>query len=179
MKGAAKIALAKPQLTHRVTQELLKVKTAKHKTEECRNIVLGQTITAEGGTVIAGARDESGAFVDTAAFLRERGPHPAPASGAGANTTLAVVATDFRLSRLELQAMARQAMNAIVRRIAPANTPFDGDLVFACSSGKDADEITPTQLLRIGLAAEWALAQAIGRAVRPAEAGDPPHRAPD
>ena len=133
----------------------------------------------EGGAVIAGARDESGAFVDTAAFLRERGPPPAPASGAGANTTLAVVATDFRLSRLELQAMARQAMNAIVRRIAPANTPFDGDLVFACSSGKDADEITPTQLLRIGLAAEWALAQAIGRAVRPAEAGDPPHRAPD
>ncbi len=48
LKGAAKIALAKPQLTHRVTQELLKVETAKYKTEECRNIALGQTITAFG-----------------------------------------------------------------------------------------------------------------------------------
>ncbi|MFC1783138.1 hypothetical protein ACFL02_06090 [Planctomycetota bacterium] len=42
--GAAKIALAKPKLTERITQEILKVEKAKYKTAECRNVALGQAI---------------------------------------------------------------------------------------------------------------------------------------
>lgn len=44
VNGAAKIALANPHLTKRITDELLKVEKAKYQTDECRNIVLGQTI---------------------------------------------------------------------------------------------------------------------------------------
>lgn len=44
--GAAKIALAKPQLTERIAKELLKVEKAQYKTTECRNVALGQAIKA-------------------------------------------------------------------------------------------------------------------------------------
>ncbi len=42
--GATKIALAKPELTERITKELLKVEKAKYQTTECRNVALGHTI---------------------------------------------------------------------------------------------------------------------------------------
>jgi L-aminopeptidase/D-esterase-like protein len=56
--------------------------------------------------------------------------------------------------------------SAIVRRIAPANTIFDGDVVFAVSTAPNAREYAPPELLAIGAAAQVALEQAIIRAVR-------------
>lgn len=131
------------------------------------------------GAIIAGARDESGALVDTAAYLRQREPPRGVVRQAGSNTTLAVVATEYPLTRVHLQTIARQAMNAIVRRIAPANTQFDGDLVFACCTGREPGDVAPARVMRIGLCAEWALAQAIERAVRASPAGDPVERGTD
>jgi len=46
VKGAAKIALTKPELTEKITKELLKVEKAKYQTTECRNVVLGHTINS-------------------------------------------------------------------------------------------------------------------------------------
>lgn len=119
------------------------------------------------GEIIAGARNEAGTFVDTAAYLREHGIPPRSAPGPGTNTTLAVVATDYPLSRTDLAALAGQAMNAIVRRISPANTQFDGDLVFTCSTGAEPAEVPAAELLRLGSCAELALARAIERSVAP------------
>lgn len=133
----------------------------------------------ESGIIVAGARDERGSFIDTAAHLRRHGLAADRPAQAGSNTTLAVVATDYPLTRLELRAVARQAMNAVARRISPANTQFDGDLVFACSTGSGPGGATPGQVLRVGLCAEFALAQAIGRAVGPPHAGDQRNPAPD
>ena len=44
--GAAKIALAKPHLTDKITKEILKVEKAKYQTAECRNIALGHAINS-------------------------------------------------------------------------------------------------------------------------------------
>ena len=46
--GAAKIALAQPKLTEKITREILKVEKAKYKTPECRNVALGQAIDTFG-----------------------------------------------------------------------------------------------------------------------------------
>jgi L-aminopeptidase/D-esterase-like protein len=119
------------------------------------------------GTIVAGARDPHGAFVDTAAYLRERGIPPRTAPQPGTNTTLGVVATDIPLSRTDLAAVAGQAMNAIVRHIAPANTQFDGDLVFACSTAPEPGQVPAAELLRVAICAEWVLARAIERSVGP------------
>ena len=42
--NAARIALAKPALTERITGEILKVENASYQTDECRNVALGQAI---------------------------------------------------------------------------------------------------------------------------------------
>ena len=44
MRGAAKIALAKPGLAERISKELLKVGKGRYQTAECRNVALGHAI---------------------------------------------------------------------------------------------------------------------------------------
>ncbi len=44
IKGAAKIALAKPELSDRIAKEILKVEKAKYQTAECRNVAMGHAI---------------------------------------------------------------------------------------------------------------------------------------
>ena len=52
--GSAKIALAKPELTQRITREILKVEKAKYENKsapspECRNVAIGQAIDSFDG----------------------------------------------------------------------------------------------------------------------------------
>ncbi|HEX6132660.1 MAG TPA: P1 family peptidase [Longimicrobiales bacterium] len=120
------------------------------------------------GSIIAGARSADGSPLDS----MRAALHAAPDGGSPiANTTLCVVATDAPLSRIALQTVARMGSSAVVRRIAPANTVFDGDAVFALSTSDSVQELSPAELLSIGAAAQLALEEAIIRAVRP----DPPH----
>lgn len=46
IKGAARIASAKPHLTERIVKELLRVEKAEYKTAECRNVAIGHAIEA-------------------------------------------------------------------------------------------------------------------------------------
>jgi L-aminopeptidase/D-esterase-like protein len=116
------------------------------------------------GTIIAGARDDAGAPLDSMRAVCD--PSRITASPAR-NTTLCVVATDAPLSRLALQTVARMGSSAIVRRIAPANTVFDGDIVFALSTADGVEDASPAGLLSFAAVAQLALEEAILRAVRP------------
>ena len=55
---------------------------------------------------------------------------------AGANTTIAVVATDAPLDKSGCRRLAMMAQDGLARAIRPAHTPFDGDTVFALSTGE-------------------------------------------
>jgi D-aminopeptidase len=79
------------------------------------------------------------------------------------NTTIAVVATDARLSKADCQRMAVTAHDGIARAVVPSHTPHDGDLVFALSTG--VHEVGPMETFNIGVAAAHCLARAIARAV--------------
>jgi L-aminopeptidase/D-esterase-like protein len=83
---------------------------------------------------------------------------------AGANTTIAVVATDAPLSKSGCRRFAMMAQDGLARAIRPAHTPFDGDTVFALSTGTGA-EVDPARLTRVGMAAADCLARAIMRAI--------------
>jgi L-aminopeptidase/D-esterase-like protein len=118
------------------------------------------------GTIIAGPRDADGAPTDT-----ERAIAAGMAGGgfgAGANTTLAVVALNIALSKLELLQVARAAGAAFNRRIGPAGTSFDGDVIFAVSPMEGRGG----RLLQAEVAAVAALEDAIVRAVRLAKGRD-------
>ncbi|MGE3875735.1 MAG: P1 family peptidase [Parvibaculaceae bacterium] len=86
------------------------------------------------------------------------------------NTTIAVVATDATLSRIEARRFAIMARDGMARAIRPAHTPFDGDTVFALATGKKAlPEQRQLTLAALGSIAADTLARAIGRALWTAE----------
>ena len=77
------------------------------------------------------------------------------------NTTLVVVATNARLTKVEAEKLAQLAHLGMARAIDPVNTMSDGDLVVALSIG---DAKAPVDSL--GVAAAEAVAESILRAVR-------------
>lgn len=79
-------------------------------------------------------------------------------------TTLVIVATDAPLDRARCSVVARMASAGMARTLYPAFTPFDGDIVFACSTGTGEPPDT-LALLKIGDAAARAVARAIIAAV--------------
>lgn len=122
-----------------------------------------------GGTIIAGARDGEGGFVDIAWRIADGSvPQRRMADLQGRNTTIALVATNALLSRVELQHLAGAAGAAIYRRITPSGTSFDGDVVFsACPL-----EGRPAAVPHVEALAVRALEEAIERAVRLARGRD-------
>ena len=83
---------------------------------------------------------------------------------AGANTTIGVVATDMPLDKARCRRLAIMAQDGLAQAIRPAHTPFDGDTVFALSTGNGPPG-GPDQLTLLGAAAASCLARAIMRAV--------------
>jgi L-aminopeptidase/D-esterase-like protein len=77
------------------------------------------------------------------------------------NTTLVVIATDARLSRLQLFRLVVRAHDALAACLRPVHTDFDGDVVFAASVGTRVAEVHP-----LAEAAFGATAHAIEKAVR-------------
>ncbi len=103
-------------------------------------------VTARDGRVLAAA--------DPAA--------PSPVAG---NTVLVVVATDAALDRAQCQALAGLAHDTLARLIRPAHTMWDGDVVFAVSSG-DGSRATIETVFALSSALDDALGEAIERSVR-------------
>ncbi|MEL7460810.1 MAG: P1 family peptidase [Pseudomonadota bacterium] len=83
---------------------------------------------------------------------------------AGTATTLAVIATDARLTKAQCHRVAVAAHDGIARAIVPAHTPFDGDLVFALSTGT-GPAVGDTDMIALCHAAATTLARAIARGV--------------
>jgi L-aminopeptidase/D-esterase-like protein len=116
------------------------------------------------GRIIAGARGEEGRFLDAARLLAEE-PHRLAAMAAEQrmrNTTLAVVATNAALDRIQLQQLARAAGAGLFHRITPAGSSFDGDIVFALGAVAG----TPAGAPHVEALAVAALEEAIERGVR-------------
>lgn len=92
--------------------------------------------------------------------------HLKPGAGAaGANTTLAIVATDASLDRVAAARMAAVAHDGLARALFPVHTPFDGDLVFAVATGEDRVPPHAEECMRLEHAAAHCLARAVARAV--------------
>jgi L-aminopeptidase/D-esterase-like protein len=120
---------------------------------------LGDVLDPHTGKIVAGARKskDSHEFADSARAMIEG----RSAGFTRSNTTLAVIATNAKLSKTGATKLAQLASLGMIRAISPVNTMSDGDLVFAVSVG-EANASVDT----LGAAGAEALAQAILRAVR-------------
>lgn len=113
------------------------------------------------GRILAGARNPRGEFLDSAKLMSQLPGTPAFGSVTPQHTTLCVVATNVSLERGELEQLARAAGAALFKRITPAGTSFDGDIVFAvCQPDGPRGALLPIELI-----ATAALEDAIERGV--------------
>jgi len=120
---------------------------------------VGDVVDPATGAIVAGARDPTGmGFLDSARWLLEGGKSDAQA---GANTTIAVVATDAHLTKAQANRLAMLASHGLARAIRPA-TLFDGDTIFALASARPGMQ---EDLSLLGAAAAEVLSLAIVRGV--------------
>jgi len=120
---------------------------------------LGDVRDPDSGKIIAGARKapDSREFAGTVEQMLKGEIGGAERS----HTTLAVVATNAKLTKVQANKLAQFASLGMARTIYPVNTMADGDTVFALSIGDREADINV-----LGVAAAEALARAIVRAVK-------------
>ncbi|MCH8953286.1 MAG: P1 family peptidase [Proteobacteria bacterium] len=104
--------------------------------------------------------------------------HDFAAAPPGANTTLAVIATDAHLTRAQAKRVACMAHDGFARAIRPVHSPLDGDTVFVLATGAIALADPVGDLARLGMLAADCTARAITRGVYEAAplAGWPAYR---
>ncbi len=114
------------------------------------------------GRILAGARKapDSREFANAIEVIKQRPPAPLVRT----NTTIGVVATNARLTKVEATKLAQFGSLGMARTIYPVNTTNDGDTLFALSAGDRRGDINT-----LGAAAAEAVAEAILRAVRSAK----------
>lgn len=90
---------------------------------------------------------------------------PQPRKRMGEATTIAIVATDARLTQAQAQRMATAAHDGMARALVPSHSPLDGDLVFAAATGAREMADPLADGFALGHAAAACLARAIARAI--------------
>lgn len=88
----------------------------------------------------------------------------------GANTTIAIIATDAILTGAQAKRMAVAAQDGIGRAVVPSHTPVDGDLVFVAATGTRALADPIMDLAMLGHAGAVCLSRAIARGIYNAHA---------
>ena len=127
---------------------------------------VGDVVDPDTGRPLAGARAADGLTLrDTRhALLRGEPPHPLLA---GSNTTIGVIATDARLTKVQAQRLAVAGHDGLARSINPVHTMSDGDTLFTLATGHVPHH--PGMMVLATMAAE-AVARATVRAVLTARA---------
>jgi L-aminopeptidase/D-esterase-like protein len=128
---------------------------------------VGDVIDPATGQVVAGVRSVDGkSLADARRLLRDGSLLRDEAPRAGENTTIAVVATNARLTKTEVNRVALMADDGLARALSPAHTIGDGDTVFALATGRWSGQ---ADISIIGALAAEALADAIVRAATQAQ----------
>ena len=130
---------------------------------------VGSVVAGEAGQFWAAAFEEGAEFGGLGPAMAPRELVRTKPETRGA-TVVAIVATDLALSKAQAKRLAVMAHDGIARAIVPSHTPFDGDIVFAASTGAVERPETDLALIRVGQAAATCLARAIARGVYAATA---------
>lgn len=112
-------------------------------------------------SIIAGARSKDDTFIDTVKYLmagNTANPHYMD------NTTIGVVATNAVLDKTQATCVARMAQTGLSQVVVPSQTMFDGDMIFALSTGE-----IKADLNFVGIVAAELVKEAIINAVKNAK----------
>ncbi len=125
---------------------------------------VGDIIDPMTGQVVAGARGPDGKLLDARKLLRGGAEREGRSFE---NTTIGIVVTNARLTKVQAQKMAQMAHDGYARAIVPVHTPGDGDTIFSAATGTWTGEANYGQ---IGSLAAEVMADAVVRAATQATA---------
>jgi L-aminopeptidase/D-esterase-like protein len=120
----------------------------------------GDVVDPDTGRVLAGVRTPDGKGLRSAVAALLAGETPGRPL-AGESTSIGVVATNVALGKAEATKVAQMAHDGLARAIRPVHTPWDGDTLFALSTG--AMDL-PQAATVVGVLAAEAVARAVVRA---------------
>jgi L-aminopeptidase/D-esterase-like protein len=100
-------------------------------------------------------------FANTLAMLKNKVGRGLLSLTSRSNTVIGVVATDAKLTKAQATKVAQMAQDGLARTIKPAHTMFDGDVIFALSTGAKKADVSS-----IGAFAAEVMAEAIMQAVK-------------
>jgi L-aminopeptidase/D-esterase-like protein len=130
----------------------------------------GDVIDPQNGSILAGARTlkkgpikigKQDLFADTMQLLKTAIGKTALSFASSKNTVIGVVATNASLDREQSNFVAQMAQDGLATTIRPSHTLFDGDTLFALSTGNSKVDVNI-----IGAYASVAVEQAILNAIR-------------
>lgn len=127
---------------------------------------LGSTIVGETGQFWAAPWELDGEFGGRGVAQAFPATHePQPGKKFREATTIAIIATDAKLTQAQCLRVATAAQDGMARAIVPSHTPFDGDLVFVMSTGQRELADPMNDIYTLGHVAATVLARAIARGV--------------
>jgi L-aminopeptidase/D-esterase-like protein len=133
---------------------------------------VGTTVVGDGPHFWAAPFEQNGEFGGrgapakvTAADLAIRAK-----GGPQENTTIAVIATDAKLSKAQCNRLAVMAQDGLARAIYPVHTPLDGDVIFSAAAGAKPLADPYYGLAELGMVAANVMARAVARGVYEAKA---------
>ena len=133
----------------------------------------GDVIDPQTGSILAGLRagkvgplrvGKKDRFADTMAMMKGAIGRNMLGFASRANTVIGVIATNAKLTKTQATKVAQMAQNGIARTVRPAHTMFDGDVVFALSTGARKADVST-----VGAFAAEVMAEAVVRAVKTAK----------
>jgi len=133
----------------------------------------GDVVDPENQHIIAGARSVSSgpikigateSFADTLQTMKTLVGRVVLDFAGRQNTVIGVVATNARLSKEEVNKVAKMAHNGLALSLRPAHTMMDGDTIFALATGQRKADVNI-----VGAFAAQVTAQAIIQAVKAAQ----------
>jgi L-aminopeptidase/D-esterase-like protein len=125
----------------------------------------GDVVDPGSGGILAGARQppDGKTYADTLELLKAMRSGPGAGEATASNTVIGVVASNATLTKEGTNKVAQMAQDGLARVIRPAHTMFDGDTIFALSTGEVEADVN-----LVGAYAAEVMAEAILNAVRAA-----------
>ena len=129
---------------------------------------LGDVIDPQCGQIVAGARKhaQSLEFLDIQSEQLNGRSSASSLTQPGHNTTIGVIATDAKLSKVQATRLAQVAHDGLARSIRPVHTPMDGDTLFALATGQ---VLAPVDMMLLSTLAAEVTTMAVLNAVRAAQ----------
>ena len=123
------------------------------------NEIIAGLRSGKVGPLAVGRKEDY--FANTLTMLKNKVGRGLLSLTSRSNTVIGVIATDAKLTKAQATKVAQMVQDGIARTVRPAHTMFDGDVIFALSTGAKKADVSS-----VGAFAAEVMAEAIVRGVK-------------